>query len=47
MESTKDLEEKLREYSCIGDEEGVRKLILQQGVNVNSQNAVNEWYITK
>ncbi|KAK2169834.1 hypothetical protein NP493_1172g00013 [Ridgeia piscesae] len=43
MESTKDLEEKLREYSCIGDEEGVRKLILQQGVNVNSQNAVNEW----
>lgn len=43
MESTKELEEKLREYACIGDEEGVRKLILQQGVNINSQNAINAW----
>ena len=42
-----EFEEQLREYACIGDEEGVRQMILKQGVNVNSQNAVNAWLVGK
>ncbi|XP_006008099.1 ankyrin repeat domain-containing protein 40 [Latimeria chalumnae] len=37
-----ELEERLREAAAIGDTEEVQKL-LENGVNVNSQNAINGW----
>ena len=38
------MEEDFREASCIGNIEAVKKL-LNHGVNINSQNAVNGWYV--
>lgn len=38
----KELQERLREASAIGDVEEVRSLV-ESGVNVNSQNEINGW----
>lgn len=43
MNSDKRNEELLREASALGDEEGVRALIVS-GVDINSQHSVNGWY---
>ncbi|XP_023242209.1 ankyrin repeat domain-containing protein 40-like [Centruroides sculpturatus] len=40
MDAAKLSEEKLREASCFGDEEAVRKLI-ERGVNINAQHEIN------
>ncbi|XP_067122454.1 ankyrin repeat domain-containing protein 40-like [Centruroides vittatus] len=42
MDAAKLSEEKLREASCFGDEEAVRKLI-ERGVNINAQHEINGW----
>ena len=44
MNSSTHNEENLREAAAIGNEDGVR-LILSMGVNVNSQNSINGWYV--
>ena len=38
----KELEERLREVCCIGDEKNVQ-LLVERGVNINAPNAVNGW----
>ena len=38
----RELEEKLREMCCIGDEKNAR-LLVERGVNLNAANAVNGW----
>ena len=42
MDPVKELEERLREAASIGDENAVKSLI-NKGVDVNSQNAMNGW----
>lgn len=42
MDTMKEQEEKLREVACIGDDDALRSL-LESGVDINSQNAVNGW----
>ena len=42
MDAKKELEEKLREVACIGDEDAVHTLV-DKGVNVNAQHAINGW----
>lgn len=42
MEVKKDLEERLRELCCIGDERNL-KMLVERGVNINSANAMNGW----
>lgn len=38
----RELEERLREVCCIGDEENVR-LLVERGVSINAPNAINGW----
>ena len=42
MDPVKELEERLREAASIGDENAV-KCLINKGVDVNSQNAMNGW----
>ena len=42
MEAKMNLEERLRELCCIGDEINVKALV-QRGVNINAANAMNGW----
>ncbi|XP_022801131.1 ankyrin repeat domain-containing protein 40-like [Stylophora pistillata] len=42
MEAKVNLEERLRELCCIGDEINVKALV-QKGVNINAANAMNGW----
>ena len=42
----KELQERLREASAIGDIDEVRTLV-ESGVNINSQNEINGWYVKK
>ena len=44
MDEKKELEERFREAASIGDQEGLAKL-LQQGVDINTQNHMNGWYV--
>ncbi|XP_077980414.1 ankyrin repeat domain-containing protein 40-like [Glandiceps talaboti] len=36
------MEENLREFACLGNEDGVKKLV-EMGVNINSQHQMNGW----
>lgn len=42
----KELQERLREASAIGDIDEVRTLV-ESGVNINSQNEINGWYVAE
>ena len=42
MAANVELEEKLREMCCIGDEKNVKALV-ERGVNLNATNAINWW----
>lgn len=42
MDPSKELEEKLRQASCVGDEQSVR-ILLASGININAQHPVNGW----
>ncbi|KAG8223312.1 hypothetical protein J437_LFUL001186 [Ladona fulva] len=42
MDPSKELEEKLRQASCVGDEQSVR-ILLGSGININAQHPVNGW----
>ncbi|XP_041363372.1 ankyrin repeat domain-containing protein 40-like [Gigantopelta aegis] len=43
MDAIQDLEEELREASCVGDTESLKTLVEVKHVNVNSQNKINGW----
>ena len=43
MDAMQDLEEELREASCVGDMESLKTLVEVKHVNVNSQNKINGW----